>query len=303
MQRVQDAVHPFHVILNGVKDLDADVRAVAAGVPGGAAESRSFALAQDDTPLNATLAVPAAPPRPARAAALGATVAFVLATSALAGVPGALAQAAGSPEARVQAAAEALLAERFPEAAPRLAPRVLRLSADVPAGGAVRLALAGTDGVPRGHTRADIVTDAGRAGWALLYVAHFDSVAVARRGIARGDTLGPDAVEAAWVETTRFHGEPVAPAALRGGAAPTARRSVRAGEALRRSALRWPAALDTGDAVRVRYRRGGLVLTVEATARERGAVGDAVRVHARATGTTYRVRVTGAGRADWIETL
>ena len=238
----------------------------------------------------------AAPPRPALAVAL-------VAALAVAWAPGARAQAEVSAEARVQAAAEALLAERFPEAAPRLAPRVLRLAADLPPGGAVRLRLA-AEGVPRGHARADVVTDAGRAGWALLYVAHFDSVAVARRALARGDTVGPGAVEAAWLETTRFHGEPLAPAVLRaGGAAPTARRAVRAGEALRAGVLAWPAALDTGDAVRGRYRRGGLVLTVDATARERGAVGDAVRVHARSTGATYRVRVTGPGRADWLETL
>ncbi|MDT7856065.1 flagellar basal body P-ring formation chaperone FlgA [Rubrivirga sp. S365] len=240
-----------------------------------------------------------APPRPALAAAFRVAAAVVLA--ALASAPGASAQAA--PEARVQAAAEALLAERFPEAAPRLAPRVLRLAADVPPGAPVRLALAEARGVPRGHTRADVVTDAGRAGWALLYVAHFDSVAVARRALSRGDTLGSGAVEAAWIETTRFHGDPVAPAALRGGAAPTARRTVRAGEALRQSVLAWPTAVGTGDAVRVRYRRGGLLLTVDATARETGAVGEAVRVYSRSTGATYRVRVTAPGRADWIETL
>lgn len=216
----------------------------------------------------------------------------------------AIAAAEGEPlAARVRAAAADLLADRFPEAAPRLAPRVLRLSADVPAGRPVRLALTDADGVPSGHTRVDILTDAGRAGWALLYVAHFDSVVVARREIARGDTLDAGAVEVAWLDVTRFHGDPVRPADLDRADLPTARRSLRAGTALRQSSLAWPVAVDTGDRVRVRYRRGGLLLALDGAAREPGAVGDAIRVHCRATGATYRVRLTAPGEADWLETL
>jgi flagella basal body P-ring formation protein FlgA len=203
----------------------------------------------------------------------------------------------------VRAAAADLLAEQFPEAADRLEPRVLRLSADVPDGADLRLALQSGDGLPSGHTRADILTDAGRAGWALLYVAHFDSVAVARRPLARGDTVDAGAVEVAWLETTRFHGDPVHPSALRGGARPTARRPVDAGEALRQSSLAWPMAVDTGDRVRVRYRRRGFLLALDGAAREPGAVGEAIRVHCRSTGATYRVRVTAPGQADWLETL
>ncbi len=206
-------------------------------------------------------------------------------------------------EVRVRAAAEAWLAERFPTAAPRLEPRVLRLSNGLPAAGPLRLEVPAADGLPRGHARAEVYADAGRAGWALLYVAHFDSVAVARRALGRGDTLSVGAVETAWLETTRFHGEPVPPSLLQTDAPPTARRRLDAGEALRASDLAWPAAVDTGDPVAVRYMRGALRLVFEAQARERGAVGEAIRVWCRATAATYRVRLTAPGEADWLATL
>ncbi|NNF58628.1 MAG: flagellar basal body P-ring formation protein FlgA [Rhodothermaceae bacterium] len=209
----------------------------------------------------------------------------------------------GRAEARVRTAAERLIAERFPEAAARLEPRVLRLAAEVPGEGSLRLELAVSDGLPRGHTRADLYDDSERLGWALLYVAHFDSVLIARHDHARGEPLDDAALETAWLETTRFHGDPALPSALRTTTRPTARRALSAGDALRASDLAWPTAVDTGDAIRVRYARRGFALVLDAQARERGAVGETIRVHARATGATYRVRLTAPGEADWLETL
>ena len=209
----------------------------------------------------------------------------------------------GWAEARVRTSAERLIAERFPDAVDRLEPRVLRLAAAVPSEGRLRLELAASNGLPRGHTRANLYAGSERLGWALLYVAHFDSVLVARHDLARGDTLETAVLETAWLETTRFHGEPALPRALQRAAHPTARRALSAGEALRVSDLVWPSAVDTGDAIRVRYARRGFALMLEAQARERGAIGEAIRVYARATGATYRVRLTAPGEADWLETL
>ena len=234
------------------------------------------------------------------AARLSVLAASLLALRVAAAQPG---PSAGSAEARVRAATADLLEERFPEAAHRLDPRVLRLSPSAPASGDLRVTLPPDDGLPSGHTRVELATEAGPAGWALLYVAQFDSVLVARRDLARGDTLTDAAVEVAWLETTRFHGDPVHPADVHGDGRPTARRSLRAGEALRASSLAWPVATDTGDRVRVRYHRRGLLLTVDGVAREAGAVGDAIRVHCRSTSATYRVRLTAPGEGDWLATL
>jgi len=206
-------------------------------------------------------------------------------------------------EARVRAAAERFLAERFPETAARLEPRLLRLGAEVDGAATLHLAMPGAGGVPTGTVRAEVYADGARAGWALLYVARYDSVLVARRALQRGDILAADAVETAWMETTRFHGEPALPGMLRRGALPTARRVLDAGEALRATDLAWPVAVDTGDAVRVRYARRGFLMLLDGQAREPGAVGETIRVFCRDTGATYRVRLTAPGEADWLDTL
>ena len=216
------------------------------------------------------------------------------------------AQSAADPdwaEARVRAAVEQGLAERFPEASVRLEPRVLRIAAELSDDASLRVELPASDGVPRGHLQAELFRGTERLGWALIYVAHFDSVLVARHAIARGDTLAADLVETAWLETTRFHGDPVVRRTLDGAAQPVVRRALGAGEALRTSDLTWPPAVDTGDAVQVRYARRGLVLTFDARAREPGAIGEAVRVYCQATGSTYRVRLLAPGQAEWLETL
>ena len=205
-------------------------------------------------------------------------------------------------EARVAEATRGLLAERFPALAARLVPRVRRVAGPLPPG-PLRLALTEADAVPRGPVRADVLDAAGRpVTWALLDVAHFDSVRVALRDVPRGAPVAPAALGVAWLDVTRFTGEPLrATVALPAGA--TARRPLRAGGALRVGDLEAPPAVDTGDAVTVRYRRGAFDLRLPARARERGGVGETVRVFCADTGATYRVRLTAPGEADWLETL
>lgn len=203
----------------------------------------------------------------------------------------------------MRAAAERYLAAHFPTAVHRLDARVVRVNADLDPDAVLDLVLAAPDGMPTGSTRADLYADGVRAGSAMLYIARYDSVLVARRALSRGDTLTANAVETAWMETTRFHGEPALTGALHVPMAPTARRSLDAGEALRTTDLAWPTAVDTGDPVRVRYARRGVLMTLDGQAREPGAVGETLRVFSRATGATYRVRLTAPGEADWIETL
>ena len=82
-----------------------------------------------------------------------------------------------------------------------------------------------------------------------------------------------------------------------------ATRHLREGRTLRRGDLRAAFTADIGDAVTMRYRRGGLALDLRGQAREAGHVGDAIRLHVPDTNTTYRARLTAAGEADWIETL
>ncbi len=206
--------------------------------------------------------------------------------------------------AAIEAAAEAALADAWPGAAPHASVRVVRLS-----GGAervrppVRVRFLDA-GVPRGRASAEVeAADGGgwaRAGWALLDVAHTATAAVLVRPLARGEAVTPDAYRLDTVETTHLAEPPLAPDALDGWAAG---RALAAGTVLTARALARPVAVDTGQPVRVRYRRGAVRIAFEAVARERGAVGETVRVYDSATRRTHRVRLTAPGEGAWLSTL
>ncbi|MDX1532063.1 MAG: flagellar basal body P-ring formation chaperone FlgA [Rhodothermales bacterium] len=215
----------------------------------------------------------------------------------------ALAPAAAADPPGLAARAEAALADRFPTEAHRLRVRLVRTGGDVP--GADRLLFPADGALPRGHAQVDVLDASGQeAGWALLYVAHYDSVVVARRRLGRGEPVGPADLAVAWTETTRFRGEPLRAADLRAlGPDLFADRPLVADRPLRRGDLRPPFAADTGDPVRMRYRRGPLRLELPCTAREPGYAGEAVRLHCPDTRATYRARLTAPGRADWLESL
>lgn len=217
----------------------------------------------------------------------------------------------GSAVDGLEAAAEAALAERFPDEAHRLDVRVLRTGGDVPTA-ALRVRLPSSAAMPRGHTRVDVLARAGagwqKSGWALVYVAHFDSVVVARRTVERGAPVAPSDLGAAWLETTTFHGEPLRIADLdrlsaEFGGDLFAERRLREGRALRRGDLRPPFAADTGDAVALRFRRGAVALELPCRAREPGYVGDEIKLYSPDTDATYRARLLGPGLAEWTATL
>lgn len=222
----------------------------------------------------------------------------------------ALPDTAASPDP-LRAAAEAALAARFPDAAGRLQVRVLRTADDAAFEAPLRVRFRALDAVPRAHAQVDVLAadGAGRwteAGWALLFVAHYDSVVVPSARVTRDAPLTGGDWSTAWLETTRFRGEPLAPAALRAMAADGpvyATRSLAADRPLRAADVRPAYAADTGAAVRMRYERAGLALTLSCKAREPGFVGDAVRLYAPDTRTTYRARLVAPGEAEWIETL
>lgn len=220
----------------------------------------------------------------------------------------ALAGTTDAPEARVRAAAIELLTETYPEMAPSLAVRVERISVGT-LGEELRVRLQ-NPGVPRAHAKVDVLQRENgvwkESGWAILYVAHFDSVAVSRRALPRGESVSASDVAGAWIETTRFHGQPVTMErfrALVGDAGAVTERSVASGEPLREGDLRRPWAVNTGDAVSLRYERPGFYMELKTRARERGAVDDEIRVYCEDTGATYRARLTAPGRGIWLETL
>jgi len=209
---------------------------------------------------------------------------------------------------RIRAAAEAVLAERFPGEAHRLRVRVVRTGGALTDEAGLKVTFQSSDALPRAHAKVDVWTQsvAGwtKAGWALLYVAHFDSVVVAREGVAQGAVVTPEQVTFAWMDVTAFRGEPLRPAAYRALArdAVFAARPLRERRPLHAGDLRPPFAANTGDAVLMRYRRGKILLRVACKAREPGFVGDVIRLYNPDTDTMYRARLTAPGAAEWMET-
>ena len=198
-----------------------------------------------------------------------------------------------STEADVQAAAEAAVAAVWPDAEVR----VVRLSGAA-AEATPPLRVRFEDDKPRGRVSAEVEALGAdgawaRAGWAYLDVAVFATAAVLTRDVDRGEPLN-DAVRLERVEVTDA-------APLAGGAGWTAARSLRAGTVLTERLVAAPPAAERGDPVRLRYRRGGVAVSLDCTARERGALGETVRV--ACDRATYRALLTAPGQGDWTATL
>ena len=200
-------------------------------------------------------------------------------------------------EAEVAVAAHAALADIWPDAEVE----VVRLSPSVQ-GAAPPLQVVFADDAPRGRASARVHarTESGwvEAGWAFLDVVVYQTAAVLTRDLARGDSLG-DAITTERIDATRL-ADLLDPHDLDGW---TARRSLRAGTALTDRLALPPAAVDSRGPVRVRYARGGVRITLDCTARERGAVGETIRATCDGAASPYRVRLTAPGLADWAGTL
>jgi len=204
-------------------------------------------------------------------------------------------------------ATRAALAEAFPDDLARLRIEVKRASGPAGTVEQPRVSFRALDRLPRGAAQVQVYRRTNgqwtRAGWALLHVAHHDSVLVTDRTIGPGDAITRDDVRITWRETTRFRGTPLSAAVFQQDAPLRADRHLRSGRLLRENDVRPPYAVDTGQTVTVQYQRGSLRMMLRCKAREPGFVGDVIRVYAPDNDTAYRARLTDAGRATWIETL
>ena len=199
----------------------------------------------------------------------------------------------GRPTSDIAEAATAALSDIWPDAEVR----VVRLSPSAETA-APPLRVQFRDVEPRGRVSATVLTETAsgweEAGWAFLEVAVYDTVAVLAEDAGRGEAVS---VTAERVDVTDLR-DPLPPNDLSGW---TARRSLRAGTPLTERLVEPPAAVESRAPVRVRYRRGGVRVTLDCVSRERGAVGETVR--ASCDGTTYRVLLTAPGQGDWSGTL
>lgn len=210
----------------------------------------------------------------------------------------------------VHVAAVEMLEERFPTIAASLQVRVERIGSKVDDASAIRVRLNHSEAVPKGHTQVRLLSRSGDdawmdAGWALLYVAHFDTVAIARNTIPKNDPVSDDDISFAWVETTTFRGEPLRPSAYRTfeGSHLFAARPLRSGDSIRLGDIRPAYAADTGESLTMTYEKNGILLKLTCQAREPGLAGDVIRAYSPDTKATYKVELSGKGTAVWISTL
>lgn len=204
-------------------------------------------------------------------------------------------------------AVRTVLEDRFPSDAHRVRIDVKRVNGEAEQVEQPRIEFRSLDRLPRGAAQVRVYRrQEGRwesAGWALLHVAHFDSVLVADHTLRSGDEITRSDVQVQWTETTRFRGQPLPTAAFDVDHTLFATRYLREERLLRRSDVRPPYAADTGQSVTVQYRRGALQMKLRCKAREPGFVGDVIRVYAPDTDAAYRARLVEPGLAEWIETL
>ena len=221
------------------------------------------------------------------------------------------ASAFAQSEGRVLALVEATLQERYPGDAHRLDVRVKRVEGTVDEEGGLRLDFPAQDRLPRGTTQVKLFTGSDetgwtKAGWALLHIARYDSVVIARAALRSGDEVTPGDVSIAWMETTTIRGALLRLAdwhALSRDGTVFAARTIGEGRIIRHDAVRPAFAAETGATVMMRFERGGLHLNLTCKARETGHINDEIRLYSTDTGKTYRARLTAPGAATWIETL
>ncbi|MEM1096504.1 MAG: flagellar basal body P-ring formation chaperone FlgA [Bacteroidota bacterium] len=207
-------------------------------------------------------------------------------------------------EQAVEHAATAYLATHYPADAHRLDVEVRRLGGDVVEGTDLDVRFkAFAAEIPKGRTQVEVWQGREKTGWALLYVTHYDSVLVAAATLKRDAPVDPADVQIAWMDVTRFNGEPMRPDDFANLTEAFATRRINAGRALRRDDLREAFAADLGATVVMRYERNGFRFDLSGKARQRGAVGDIIKLYVEDTDVTYRARLTAPGRAVWLETL
>lgn len=209
----------------------------------------------------------------------------------------------------VRIAAVELLEERFPGLAASMHVRVERVGSNVEGATAVRIRLNHSESIPKGRTQVRLMALNDNAwsdaGWALLYVAHFDSIAIAQNTISKDDAVAEGDITFAWMETTTFRGEPLRPSVYHdlSGDGLFAMRLLRAGESIRADDVRPAFAVETGQSFTMIYDRNGVTLRVTCQAREPGHTGDVIRAYSPDTKATYKVELTGPGAAIWKSTL
>jgi len=126
---------------------------------------------------------------------------------------------------------------------------------------------------------------------------HYGETATANRPLARGMTLTPDLFTWQWVDLSEADRDHVSSRlSLMGN---SVARSLRLGDPLRQSDLKMSPVVQAGDQVELLVRRGPLVVSTKAFARQDGCLGQTIPVRNDLTGRLVNARVSGPGQVEW----
>jgi len=126
---------------------------------------------------------------------------------------------------------------------------------------------------------------------------HYGETAQANRPLSRGQVLTEDLFDWRWVDLAEgFRDRLVNRTSLLGN---SATRSLQLGDVLRQSDLKPSPVVQTGDQVELLIRRGPLVVSTRAYARQDGCLGQTIPVRNDMTGRLVNARVCGPGQVEW----
>ena len=211
---------------------------------------------------------------------------------------------------RISKTAEADLISRYEASNAAFEVRVVRTGGDITKRGSIELIWPEQIDIPKALLRVHVQSRDPLAnsytGWALLYIAHFDSVLVLNHSAKNNDRVSDSDISTIWTETTRFHGTPLTPQhyrQLKASGNVYANRFLSEQRMLKATDLRNAFDVETGQQVIMTYLRNGITLELSCKSRNKGYKGDIIKLFSSDTQQMYKARILGPQKAIWVETL
>lgn len=152
----------------------------------------------------------------------------------------------------------------------------------------------------REYTLFEVLTPGGSID-IQLQVEQSRVLPVAAQRILSGEELTVDQFATEWVDVTRLNGDYVTDLdEIRGM---QLRRTLLAGQPVRRSDIWTPPVVSAGDQITLVFMTDFMQVTIPATARQDGQPGDVIRIYSSETRRTYLAEVSGPGEVLWKQTL
>ena len=150
----------------------------------------------------------------------------------------------------------------------------------------------------RNQLRVRAETASGHRDIPVTVVLHsFGEIPAARAAIRRGTPLQEEQFTWSWLDLAEVDGALVTDRGELAGVC--AARTLTAGDRLRRNDLKSVPVIRAGDRVELRINRGGLMVAVNALARQEGCLGQTIPVRNELTGRLVNARILGSGIVEW----